>query len=444
MSSKRLMALLAALFLTGASAWAEESAAGFPTHEPYGTGIGVMPGRVVWTHDPSCVSWEGDGFWWEIEHFREDAISQMVNRGIAALAGEEDPSSGWAALFTSVNERRGRSGGYLSGERIAIKVNMNGSGVFDDSTDTRMSTANAVLLRALLLSLVTQAGVSPECITVYDASRVIPTYMMELCGSGVLAGVRFEYRDVLGKNDAKPDMSAPIRWSQAFSGEQSFLPTCVTEAAYLINLANLKGHSYGVTLCAKNHFGTLMNSDRLRPPEAANLHQFLTRDSMAVYSVLVDLMGNAELGGKTVLYMLDAILCATSEGASMTGENTRWQQPPFDGCYPASLFFSQDPVAIDSVGVDFLMNEPAVLERNGALRGNPTVENYLHEAGLVSSAPSGTTYQNGQGEPIVNLGVHEHWNNPVDKQYSRNLGRSEGIELVALPMNEAAEKPGGK
>ncbi len=31
---------------------------------------------------------------------------------------------------------------------------------------------------------------------------------------------------------------------------------------------------------------------------------------------------------------------------------------------------------------------------------------------------------------MTSLGVHEHWNNPVDKQYSRNLGTSEGIELV--------------
>jgi len=28
------------------------------------------------------------------------------------------------------------------------------------------------------------------------------------------------------------------------------------------------------------------------------------------------------------------------------------------------------------------------------------------------------------------MGVHEHWNNPVDKQYSRNLGTGDGIELV--------------
>lgn len=59
-------------------------------------------------------------------------------------------------------------------------------------------------------------------------------------------------------------------------------------------------------------------------------------------------------------------------------------------------------------------------------------ENYLHEAGLVSNSPSNTVYMDGNGRKITNLGVHEHWNNPIDKQYSRNLGKNEGIELVIL------------
>ena len=28
--------------------------------------------------------------------------------------------------------------------------------------------------------------------------------------------------------------------------------------------------------------------------------------------------------------------------------------------------------------------------------------------------------------------MHEHWNDPTNKQYSRNLGTGQGIELVAL------------
>lgn len=49
----------------------------FPQHEPYGTGVGAMPGRVVWAHDPDCVEWDGNGWWWEVEHFDEALYIRM-------------------------------------------------------------------------------------------------------------------------------------------------------------------------------------------------------------------------------------------------------------------------------------------------------------------------------------------------------------------------------
>lgn len=173
------------------------------------------------------------------------------------------------------------------------------------------------------------------------------------------------------------------------------------------------------------------------------MHGWLTKNEMGIYSPLVDLMANYQLGEKTVLYMLDALICATSEGASITAENSKWQQAPFNGDYTSSIFVSQDPVAIDSVGADFLINEPTVTKNNGTLQDNPTVENYLHEAGLVGNAPSGTVYADGSGNRATNLGVHEHWNNSVDKQYSRNLGKAEGIELICLSKTEEKETSGG-
>lgn len=397
----------------------------YPQHEPYGKGIGAMPGRVVWAHDPKTVSWDGSGYWWEPTNFDETAILKMVNNSIASLGGKSSAKDGWTALFQTHNGGTG----YQAGEKIAIKANINGSAVFDDDTsgETQMSYTNPVLLKALLRSLVEEAGVAPSDITVYDVSRLFPDYMVELSTSGNLRGVAF-----VGRDNGVADESAPINWSYSFSGKVNYLPTCVTEATYVINLANLKGHSYGITLCGKNHFGSFINGNTMRPPEGANLHQWLTRNEMGIYSPLVELMANEHLGGETVLYMLDALICATSEGASITAESAKWQQSPFDGYYAASVFVSQDPVAIDSVGADFLMNEPAVTSRNGALRNNPSVESYLHEAGLVSDAPSGTTYADGNGQRVVNLGVHEHWNNSTQKQYSRNLGKSEGIELIEL------------
>jgi hypothetical protein len=61
--------------------------------------------------------------------------------------------------------------------------------------------------------------------------------------------------------------------------------------------------------------------------------------------------------------------------------------------------------------------------------GNP--DNYMHEAAQADNPPSGTFYDpESDGTPLASLGVHEHWNNPVDKKYSRNLGTGDGIELV--------------
>ncbi len=403
----------------------------FPQHQPMGAGIGVMPGRVVWAHDPDSVSWDGSGYWWEPSHFDEPAIQKMADESIAQLGGKPTAKEGWQALFAYKSE-----GGYKPGEKIAIKANINGSAVMDDDTsgETAMSYTNPVLLKALLTSLVRDAGAAPGDITVYDVSRLFPDYMVELCTQGELAGVNF-----VGRNHGVADESAPIVWSHEFSGRVNYLPTCVTEAKYVINLANLKGHSYGITLCGKNHFGSFINGNALRPPEGANLHQWLTRDEMGLYSPLVDLMANADLGGKTVLYMLDALICAPSEGASITKENAAWQQAPFNGGFTASVFASQDPVAIDSVGADFLSNEATVTDYNRAA-ASVNNENYLHEAGLVNSAPSGTTYTDSRGNTVTNLGVHEHWNNSTEKKYGRNLGRDEGVELVRAGSAEERQR----
>ena len=358
----------------------------YPKHKPYGKGIGAKPGRVVWSHNPKSVSWDGKGYWWKTEHFDEKIIMKMFRKSIASLGGEKKAEAGWQKMFQAQNKRLGKGKKkYKKGEKIAIKANINGSGVFDDdrSGRTKMSYTNPVLLKVLLTSLVTDAGVEPSDITVYDVSRVFPTYMVEMCTEGKLKGVRFVDRD-----NGIADKKHPIQWSYSFSGAVNYLPTCVTQAEYVINFANLKGHSYGITLCGKNHFGSFINGNEMRPPE----------------------------------------------GADISGSNARWKQSPFHGHYTSSIFVSQDPVAIDSVGADFLMNEPAVTEVNGSLKDNATVENYLHEAALVKNAPSGNIYKNGNGKKVTNLGVHEHWNNPDSKKYSWNLGKKEGIELVKVKI----------
>ncbi len=404
----------------------------FPPHEPLGRGVGAMPGRVAWVRDAVAVTWDGSDFWWQREHFDEVAVRRMVADGVAAAAGADDAAAGWRRLFEAHNAAHGREGGYRAGQKIAVKANMNGAGTFGSDEDSAMSYTTPVLLRALLLSLVEDAGVAPGDVTVYDVCRIFPAHMMDLCSEGALAGVRFRYNDEGGPNDAAGDEGAPIAWSADVAGAANIVPACVSEADYLINLASLKGHSYGLTLCGKNHFGSLVNSSRLRPPEAAGIHRYVSGQTMGSYTVLVDLIANHLLGGKTVLWMLDGLVVATSEGASVTREAALWEGAPFDGGFTASLFMSQDPVAIDSVGADFLINQPAATSRNAALDGNLGVENYLHEAALAPAPPSGSAYRDGAGNPAESLGVHEHWNNATERLYSRDRGEAEGIELVRI------------
>ena len=69
------------------------------------------------------------------------------------------------------------------------------------------------------------------------------------------------------------------------------------------------------------------------------------------------------------------------------------------------------------------------------------VDNYLHEAAMAHDPASGTVYDpEGDGVALASLGVHEHWNNPIDKQYSGNLGAAGGIELVTPQMVTAVEE----
>ena len=376
----------------------------------------------------------------------------MMESSVAALANKSTAKEGWDAIFRDHNARQRNleDKGYTKGEKIAIKVNMNGTQGSSNGM-VKGSFSSPAAIRALLLTLVNDAGVSPSDITVFDGSRLIPSFLIEMCSEGVLKGVKFQWNNVGGANDVTMDKSVPVVWSETFAGEQSYLPTCLTEATYLINFCTVKGHNLaGVTLTAKNHFGTILNSDREYPPQAANIHQFATahrfywkegwdwqQRPMNTYTILADFLANKEIGGKTVLNIGEMIATSLTQGSNVNN-NAKFTQPPFNGDWPCSILMSQDPVALDSVAYDFLHAEPKFTTAQTYYNGEKsTAQNYIHESALAYNPPSGTYYKDGKGELITeSLGVHEHWNNVNDKQYGRNLGKDEGIELYKLTFGK--------
>jgi uncharacterized protein (DUF362 family) len=415
-------------------------ATAFAPDNVLGVGRGIFPGRVVWAHNPQASMWDGKtDFWWNEKFTDRNLVSEMLSYSLRQLTGQSSDKAAWDALFTHFKTQRGKPGGYRPGEKIAIKANLNG-------TKTHSGTQNdSFVSPAVAFALVDQlvrTGVQPGDITVYDASRAVPDPLANACQTPALAGVRFaDFIGGDGREICRRDLSQPVRWSVDTQGNPAYLPTVVTQTDYLINVALLKGHSLaGVTLTAKNHFGTLMDDldgePTINPPQGAKLHGFVAaydvqgppewswpQAPMGSYNPLVDLIGHPHLGGKTLLFMIDAMYGVEDQNAALSN-NSRFQSAPFNNHWSSSLLLSQDPVALDSVGADILINEPIMITHPDVLPKDSTYQNFLHEAALADNPPSKTDYE------LPGLGVHDHWNNLAEKKYGRNLGLREGIELV--------------
>jgi hypothetical protein len=222
--------------------------------EPIGVGRGVVPGRVVWAHDPHAVSWAGQGPWWADVYNDQPAIDRMVSRSIRALAEQRTDADAWQAIFRYFNRAHGRGNvGYRCGERIAIKANLNnttGHGTID-----RLNTS-AHLLLALVRQLTAEAGVAPEAITIFDSSRFVPQNLYDKIHREFAPVTFVDHIGGVGRIKAEFKADA-IPFSVA-GHNASGIDTTAIQATYLIDAALLKGHvSSGVTLCAKNLFGAL-------------------------------------------------------------------------------------------------------------------------------------------------------------------------------------------
>jgi len=438
-----ISAVLAALLLVGVSGGALAQRSGPPQepfkpsegpNRPMGVGKGIHPGRVVWVHDPDATSWDGKtGNWWDDANTDARVVDRMMSAALRSLTGRQSDKEVWEALFRYFNQARNLgNAGYRRGEKIAIKINGNQDREAEWSPGRGLPSPQVVY--AVLAQLINVAGVPGEDISVYEVTR--GRYIGDPIYKRVRANpnpnfqaVRFVVEPAMardGRMAAAWDKDNPVRFSDP-DVAAAYLPQNVTGSKYLINLALLRAHTLnGVTLTAKNLYGGLyFPNNGGWVPQALHRYGAASRP-MGSYNCLVDLLGSRQLGGKTLLYLIDGLYPTEhNEGFVMRFLS-------FGDDWASSLFAAQDPVAIDSVALDFLRNEP----RATRVRGNP--DNYLHEAALAGNPPSGTVYDpEKDGARLASLGVHEHWNNATEKKYSRNLGKTEGIELVAV------EKAGG-
>jgi len=400
-----------------ATAWAPADGA----NHPFGTPRGVRPGRVVWTYDPKAASWDGQtGNWWEDRFNDQAAVDGLVSNGIRRLSDTASDAAAWDALFRAFNRRSGRGDvGYRKSEKVAIKINENNA---SSHASTAEINASPHLVLALLKTLVNSGGVPEADITVFDTSRYITDDVYQK-SHAVFPGVRF-VDNAGGDGRIKATYVDGAILYSVDTKLATGLASCLVEATYAVDMAILKGHvSQGVTLCAKNWYG----ATSIQPDWRKNFHDYFEqkRDGSPSHLTFVDFMGHKDMGAKAVLFLIDALY---ADDLVNGPPHFRWNMSPFDGTWPSSVLLSQDGVAIDSVGIDFLRSEwPNLVDL-------AYCDNYLHEAARAEAPPSGSVYDpERDGTRLKSLGVHEHWNDAIHKQYSRNLGTGDGIELVYVP-----------
>ncbi len=450
-------------------------------NSPMGIALGVLPGRVVWAWDrdatnENCTNGYGDagttadndGYYMS-KNNDQKVVDRMVKDVVLQLTGKSNITEAWDAMFKHFNNKKGKGEiAYSTGETIFIKINQGTSGWAANPTGyTRMeaswaygkSESTAFIPLSVLKQLVDDMGIPEENIYIGDPIAHIWADIYDILHS--------EYPNVhyvdkstsdYGRTRIYPEATASMVFSDKghiVNATTDKLYDVMADADYLINLACLKAHERaGITLCAKNHFGSHSRS------AASHMHPGLVwieewggtmRDSYGLYRVLLDWMGHEKAGGNTMLFIIDGLW----GGPEATMKPVKWQMAPFNNDWPNSILASLDQVALESVCYDFLRTEFTLANHPDPWEGKTitssqynAIDDYLHQAASNTNWPSQIYNQGGSpvafagydpegnGTFLSSLGVHEHWNNETAMQYSRNLNTGAGIELVRIRDKE--------
>jgi hypothetical protein len=422
---------------------------------PIGIAKGIYPGRVVWVHNPdatneNCVVDDPEHGYFMSENMNQAEVDRMLSASLKRLTEQTSDSTAWDAIFRYHNTTRGKGAvNYVEGEKIFIKTNATSAMHVNPANLT--STAyhgvcetSVASVHAVLRQLVNTVGVAQSDIYVGDPIKHIYKHLydvwyLEFPGVHYLDHDDYSY---LGREQAIASTTAKITYSdegtilrtpQGNPVYDDYLYTIFEDAEYIVNIPVLKGHQRaGMTMFAKNHFGSHTRDF------ASHLHNGLVspdgpgdlgRTGYGLYRVQVDMMSHELLGGKNLVYIMDALWASDWE----LHKPVKWEMPPFNDDYTSSIFVSLDPVAIESVGYDFLRSEFTTESGADTSVQMSGVDDYLHQAADSANWPQGIRYDpNNNDVYIASLGVHEHWNNATDKEYTRNLGTGDGIELIDM------------
>ena len=290
----------------------------------------IPPHRVVRLHNVNATHWDfmTDYYW---NFVRRNVVDAMMERGVKELTGRSGVLQAWQEIMSS----------YSSGDKIGIKINLNG---YRFQTQDNHIHINALIevVDSVIGGLVS-LGIPQSDIYVFDASRIIPSLRYQ-------SRTLYPQVNFLGMNDVNFNVGAPneeVHFTHGdLSGVTKYLADVVVNSQHLINIPIMKEHCTGISGTFKNHFGSVNE-----PIDV--LHSCMQASEN---SPLVDIYLNPHIRDKTRLIVGDGLFgMSLNDGVCGSGVPHPWST--FNDISPNSLFFSVDPVALDSVMLDYVLAE---------------------------------------------------------------------------------------
>ncbi len=428
-------------------------------NQPMGIAQGILPGRVTWAYDRAstdslCTNGPGDRYF-NPGNYDQPVIDSMIRKSVLGLTGASNLKDAWDSIFTYHNFRKSsQRKSYVSGETIFIKINqgtaswlyLNGTAYEAPDTDAGWKDAYAgaceaspPVALAILRQLVNDYGIDQKDILIGDPISHIYKHNYDAWHAEFPDVHYIDQSADFDRTVIHPGDAASVK----FSDVGTTMPDAVSDklynemagAGYMINIANLKPHlRAGVTLCAKNHFGshTRGSAEHLHPSLVCPVaNGDPSNAGYKKYRVQVDLMGNKSLGRNTMLFVVDGLW---GGGPEETKAPRKWNMQPFNNDWTSSVFMSLDQVALESVCFDFIRTEYDGVNQPETTPNWNGVDDYLHQAADKLNWPDGIAYDPEQdGIELSSLGTHEHWQDASTMAYSRNLQIGSGIELYRVP-----------
>ena len=283
------------------------------------------------------------------DYINEDVVAKMLDRGLRELTDAGSAADAWRMLLPDLQQ----------GHRVTIKMNMNNAS-FDPQVTTNRMDQTMPLVNVILDDLISELGLSEERITILDASRWFhPEKMKGRCRFKNVHWVDETDQERWDKNE-----SVTFSKDEPEPGGDFWMPKAYTQTDHIINLCLMKSHNCGITGAMKNHFGSI--------PSPRNLH-----DGMGDKSYIADVCNTPSIKDKVRVNIADALFA--------NWHNNVWAPKPwktFPGESPNSLIMGTDPVALDSVMLDHIMEEIRAQGDNAPewLKKNSENHGFLHYA----------------------------------------------------------------